>query len=101
MLPDVLVTDNGSQFASAKFAVFAKQKAITHVTSSPHNAQTNGISESAVMTLKLRFAKAKQSGESKYMALLDCRNQPSEGMSTSPTQRIMGGRCQTLIPTTI
>ena len=94
VLPDVLVTNNESQFASAMFAVFAKQKAITHVTSSPHYEQTNGISENAVMTLKLRFAKAKQSGESKYMALLDWRNQPSEGMSTSPTQRVMGGRCK-------
>ena len=41
-LPDVLVTDNGPQFASAEFAVFVKQKGITHVTSSPHYAQSNG-----------------------------------------------------------
>ena len=38
-LPDVLVTDNGPQFASAEFAVFVKQKGITHVTSSPHYAR--------------------------------------------------------------
>ena len=78
------------QFASAEFAVFVKQKGITHVTSSPHYAQSNGKSENAVKTLKLLFVKAKQSGESEYMALLDWRNTPSEGMSTSPAQRIMG-----------
>ena len=33
------------------------------------------------------------------MALLDWRNTPSEGMSTSPAQRLMGRRCKTLLPT--
>ena len=98
-LPDVLVTDNGPQFASAEFAVFARKKGITHLTSSPHYAQSNGKSENAVKTLKLIFAKAKQSGESEYMALLDWRNTPSEGMGTSPAQRLMGRRCKTLLPT--
>ena len=80
-LPDVLVSDNGPQFASAEFAVFVKQKGITHVTSSPHYAQTNGKAENSVKTLKLLFAKAKQSGESEYMALLDWRNTPSEDLT--------------------
>ena len=97
-LPDVLVSDNEPQFASAEFAVFVKQKGITHVTSSPHYAQSNGKAENAEKTLKLLFAKAKQSGESEYMALLDWRNTPSEGMSTSSAQRLMG-RSKTLLPT--
>ena len=88
-LPDVL----------PEFAVFVKQKGMTHVTSSPHYARSNGKAENAVKTLKLLFAKAKQSGESEYMALLDWRNTPSEGMSTSPAQRLMGRRCKTLLPT--
>ena len=79
--------------------MFVKQKGITHVTSSPHYGQSNGKSENAVKTLKLLFAKAKQSCESEYMALLDWRNTPSEGMSTSPAQRLMGRRCKTLLPT--
>ena len=98
-LPDVLVSDNEPQFASAEFAVFVEQKGITHVTSSPHYAQSNGKAENAVKTLKLHFAKAKHSGESEYMALLDWRNTPSEGMSTSPAQRLMGRRCKTFLPT--
>ena len=50
-------------------------------------------------TLKLLFAKTKQNGESEHMALHDWRNTPSEGMSTSPAQRLMGRRCKTLLPT--
>ena len=98
-LPDILVTDNGPQFASAEFAVFVNQNGVTHVTSSPHYAQSNDKSENAVKTLKLLFAKAEQSGESVYMALLDWRNTPSEGMSTIPAQRLMGRRCKMLLPT--
>ena len=33
------------------------------------------------------------------MALLDWTNTPSEGMSTSHAQRLMGRRCKTLLPT--
>ena len=98
-LPYVLVTAKGPQFASAEFAVFVKQKGITPVTSSPHYAQSNGKAVKAVKTLKLLFAKANQSGESEYMSLLDWRNTPSEGMSMSPAQRLMGRRCKTLLPT--
>ena len=51
-LPDVLVTDNGPQFASAEFAVFVRKKGITHLTSSPHYAQSNGKSENAETNLR-------------------------------------------------
>ena len=50
-LPDVFVTDNGLQFASAEFAVFVKQKGVIPVTSSPHYAQSNGKSENAAKAL--------------------------------------------------
>ena len=75
------------------------KKGVTHVTSSPHYAQSNGNSDNALKTLQLLFAKAKQSGESEYMALLDWRNTPSDGMSTSHAQRLLGRRCKTSLPT--
>ena len=98
-LPDVLVTDNGPQFASAEFAVFMKKWAIEHVTSSPYYAQSNGKAENAVKTVKRLFSKCKDSGESEYLALLDWRNTPSEGIGKSPSQRLMGRRCKTMLPT--
>ena len=75
------------------------KKGVTHVTSSPHYAQSNGNSNNALKTLQLLFAKAKQSGESEYMAQLDWRNTPSDGMSTSHAQRLLGRRCKTSLPT--
>ena len=97
-IPDFVVSDNGSQFASAEFASFAKKWCFQHVTSSPHYAQSNGKAENAVKTVKRLFTKCKEDGKSEFLALLDWRNTPSEGMGTSPSQRLMGRRCKTLLP---
>jgi transposase InsO family protein len=97
-VPDVLVTDNGPQFISAEFAVFARTWDFEHITSSPHHPQSNGKAENAVKTVKRLFKKCKESGQSEFLALLDWRNTPTEGVGTSPAQRLMGRRCKTLLP---
>jgi len=56
--------------------------------------------EAAVKTVKCLFRKCKESGISEFRALLDWRNTPTEGMTSSPSQRFMGRRCKTLLPTT-
>ena len=66
-VPDIVCSDNGPQFASAGFAVFAK---------------------------------CRDSGVSEFKALLDWRNTPTGGVGTSPAQRLMGRRCNTLLPVT-
>ena len=87
-IPDVLVTDNGTQFASAEFAVFAETWSFEHHTSSPRYPQSNGNAENAVQIVKRLFTKCKASGQSEYLALLDWRNTPTEGCwnesSTTP-----------------
>ena len=85
-IPDALVTDNGAQFASAEFAVFAETWSFEHHTSSPRYPQSNGKAENAVETVKRLFTKCKASGQSEYLALLDWRNTPTEGVGTGPAQ---------------
>ena len=51
-IPDVVVTDNGPQFTSKKFAVFAREWGFEHRTSSPGHQQGNGLAESADKTAK-------------------------------------------------
>ena len=97
-IPDILVADNGPQFASSEFSVFACTWEFKHVTSSPTYAQSNGKAENAVKTVKHLFKKCKDSGQSEYLALLDWRNTPTAGIGTSPAQRLMGRRCKTLLP---
>ena len=92
---DMLISDNGPQFSSEEFSVFARKWGFEHVTSSPHYPQSNGKAENAVKTVKRLFMKCKESGQSEFLALMDWRNTPTEGVGTSPAQRFLGRRCKT------
>ena len=97
-IPNTLVTDNGTQFSSAEFAVFARTWNFDHVTSSLRYPQSNGKAENAVKTVKQLFTKCKQSGQAEFLALPDWRNTPTERMKTSPAQRLMERHCKTILP---
>ena len=47
-VPEVLVSDNCTQFGSADFREFARQLTISHVTSSPFYPESNGLAERSV-----------------------------------------------------
>ena len=87
-----VVSDNGPQYTSEAFARFAKAWDFEHVTSSLGNSQANGKAESAVKTAKRILTKTKKAGSDPYIALLDHRNTPTQGLSTSPSQRLMNRR---------
>jgi len=93
-VPDILVTDNGPQFSSAEFATFTKAWSFEHSTSSPYYPQSNGKAENAVKTVKRLFTKYREAGQSEYLALLDWRNTPTEGIGTSLAQRFLSRRCK-------
>ena len=68
------------------------------VHSAPGYPQSNGKAESAVKTAKRLLYKAKASGQDPYFALLDHRNTPSQGLDSSPAQRLLSRRTRTLLP---
>ena len=92
-IPDILVSDNGPQFASAEFNRFASTWGFTHVTSSPHYPQSNGEAERAVETLKMILRKC----DDEYLALLTYRNTPLHN-GYSPAQLSMGRKLKTRVP---
>ncbi|KAL1250489.1 hypothetical protein QQF64_018285 [Cirrhinus molitorella] len=47
VIPEVVRSDNGPQFGSVCFRVFAQDWGVSHVTSSPHFPQSNGEAERA------------------------------------------------------
>ena len=51
-IPELLVTDNGSQFTSEAFVYFTKQNGIKHVRSAPYHPASNGLAERFVQSLK-------------------------------------------------
>ena len=50
-------------------------------------------------TVKALMLKSAKAGEDPYLGLLNLRNTPNEGLTTSPAQRLFGRRTQTGIPT--
>ena len=94
-----LMSDNGPQFSSEEFKKFAADYQFQHITSSPNYPQSNGKAENAVKTVKSIMSKAVESGTDPYLALLDFRNTPTEGIGTSPARRLFGRRTKTLLPT--
>ncbi|XP_060810750.1 uncharacterized protein K02A2.6-like [Amyelois transitella] len=96
-IPETLISDNGTQYSSRDFKFFSDEWGFTHVTSSPHYPQANGKSERAVQTIKKLLIKSVKSGGDFYLALLNYRNTPREGLS-SPAQLLMSRRLRCKLP---
>ena len=92
-IPDVVVSDNGGQFGSQKFANFADTYCFSHVTSSPKYPQSNGEAERSVQTVKNLLRKASDP----YLALLMYRVAPLQN-GYSPAQLLMGRQLKTTVP---
>ncbi|CAG2219480.1 unnamed protein product [Mytilus edulis] len=97
-LPDCVFSDNGPPFNSHEFRHFSNQYEFTHTTSSPRFPQSNGKVENAIKTAKRLMVKSHKDAKDPYLALLDWRNTPSEGLDSSPSQRMFGRRGRTLLP---
>ncbi len=100
-IPDTVISDGGPQFKGEKFQNFSKTWGFTHETSSPGNSKANGAAEATVKIAKRLMKKCKASGEDPYIGLLNLRNTPTEGIDTSPSQRLFGRETKTQMPTTL
>jgi hypothetical protein len=93
-IPQRLRSDNGPQFACREFKQFSISYGFEHTTSSPHLPNSNGEAERAVETVKHLWKKASD----KYLALLDYRTTPLDGINLSPAQLLMGRRPRNTLP---
>ena len=96
-VPSVVFSDGA--FVCQEFRKFADNYEFEHQTSSPRYPQSNGKSENAVKTAKRLMIKAMEAGSDPFLTLLEWRNCPSEQLSQSPAQLIMGRRTRTPLPT--
>ena len=92
--PLIVQSDGGPQFISAEFEQFASTWEFQHSMSSPYHSQSNGKSEAAVKIAKGLLRKAKDP----MKALLEWRNTPTTGLTTSPVQRLMQRRTRATVP---
>ena len=96
-IPETVITDNGPQFNSKEFEMFAKEWNFVHVTSSPYCARSNGMAERTIQTVKKVLKKSSLDNTDIYLCLLDLRNTPVVDMQ-SPAQLLMGRRLRTRLP---
>ena len=80
--------------------VFTKEWDFEHRTNSPGDSKANGKMESAIKTAMNLTRKALDSRTDPYIAILDYCNTPTQGLESSPVQRLMNGRTRTLLQTT-
>ena len=92
-IPEILHTDNGTQYSSREFARFAEYYGFTHLTSSPLHPSGNGEAERAVQTIKNLLRKE----EDPFTALLNYRATPLL-QGWSPAELLMGRQLRTRIP---
>ena len=86
-------------FCSKEFQDFAREYEFEHLTSSPDYPQSNGKVENAIKTAKSLMKKARESGQDFYLSLLAWRNTPTEGMGSSPVQRLFSRHTKMSLPT--
>ena len=87
-IPEKLLTDNGRQFVSREFELFAKEWNFEHITSSPYYAHSNGLAENAVKQAKQLLEKCRKDG-----------SDVQSGRMGSPAQRLLSRRTRTTLPT--
>ncbi|BHF62224.1 hypothetical protein SprV_0200520500 [Sparganum proliferum] len=107
-LPEVLVSDNGSQFTSSSFEDFCRQHNIQHLRLPPYHPQSNGQAERFVDTFKRAILKARgerTTDEIVQAFLFSYRTTPNPASpgGVSPAEALMGRKLRTtfhaLVPT--
>ncbi|XP_061564077.1 uncharacterized protein K02A2.6-like [Cololabis saira] len=91
-LPEILISDNATSFVSTEFKEFMIKNGISHVTSAPYHASTNGLAERAVQIFKrLMNMSAEGSLETRVSrAVFSYRVTPQTTTGLSPAEMLLG-----------
>jgi hypothetical protein len=93
-IPEVVVSDNGPQFASAEMGMFAKEYGFEHVFTAPYNPRENGQAERFVKIAKDTLKGSKDP----TLSLMMLRATPSAITGKSPAELMFGRRIRTPVP---
>ena len=91
-LPEIVVTDNGSNLVCREFEDFLKQNGILYIRTAPYHPASNGMAERAVQTFKEGMKKMNggsvETRVSRFLARYRIAPQTSTGVS--PAELLLG-----------
>ncbi len=97
--PEILVTDNGTQFTAIEFATYCENLGITHLRSPAYHPQSNGQAERFVDTFKRSLKKLKGKGTDMAVQeiLYTYRYTPATALTEnkSPAEAFLGRKIRT------
>ena len=96
-IPEIVISDNGSQYSSNQYKHFEREWQFSHKTSSPKYPQSNGLAESSVTVVKQLLKKCKGSKQDIRKGLLILRN-TLLACGKSPAELLMGRRLRDNMP---
>ena len=95
-LPEQVVSDNGSGFASMEFKKFLSDNGIQQIFTAPYHPSSNGLAEKAVQTFKNAVNKLEGPMDVRITQFLfKYRITPQSTTGLSPAQLLMGRRLRT------
>ena len=100
-IPDQVISDNGPQFASKQYVAFAKTWDFEHLTSIHGNSRANAKVRVWRKDSQTSLTEVHQGwNRSVPSFFFDYKNTPTQVMTNSLAQWLMGRRTKTLLPTT-
>ena len=98
-LPDMLVSDNGTGFASKEFGNFMAKNGILHVKTAPRHPSSNGLVERSVRTFEDGIKKLEESEGTVHIKLsrflLAYRSTPQTTTGVTPAELLFNRRLRT------
>ncbi|PIO69335.1 integrase core domain protein [Teladorsagia circumcincta] len=100
--PQIIVSDNGTQFTSVEFQNFCRSNGIKHVRAPPFHPQSDGQAERFVDTFKRLIGKMKNNGptvDALHTFLFTYRNTPCTASpdGRSPAENFLGRRLRSTL----
>ena len=89
-IPKMLVSDNGPCYTGDQFKKTMSHLGITHITTSLHHHQSNGLAEGYVRIIKNLLSKAKETGEDYHEVISVYRSMPLSNDLPSPFELLHG-----------
>ena len=95
---DTLISDNGPCYTLRAFTSLKQPFNVSHISSSPHYPQSNGLAEKYVQIVKCLFNKAKEEGTDFHKCLMIYHITPLTGSLQMPVQILHGRSTRSDLP---